>query len=186
MALDSSNDYYEALQISTNADPDMIYRVYRMLAQRYHPDNQATGNEEKFRQIHEAYTVLNDPERRAQYDIQYEMQRRERWHFAASSVNVENDFESEQQVRLTVLEVLYTRRRMEPDKPGLSNLDLEQLIGRPREHLEFTTWYLVQKKMVTRGDNSSLIITADGCDYLEQAQQVRQHRLRLAGTGVST
>jgi curved DNA-binding protein CbpA len=178
MDQDSSDDYYETLQISTNADPDMIHRVYRLLAQRYHPDNQESGNEQRFRKIHEAYSILNDPEKRAQYDIRHEIQRRERWRFAASSTTADNDFEMEQQIRLTVLEVLYTRRRVEPDKPGLSNLDLEQLIGRPREHLEFTMWYLVSKKMVTRGDNSSLIITADGVDYLEQSQQVKQ-RLRL-------
>ena len=32
-------DYYEALQISSNAEPETIHRVYRMLAQRFHPDN---------------------------------------------------------------------------------------------------------------------------------------------------
>ena len=46
-------------------------------------------------------------------------------------------------------------------------LDLETLIGRAREHLEFTIWYLTQKKYVTRSDNSILVITADGVEYLE-------------------
>ena len=34
-------DYYEVLQISPNADPDTVHRVYRLLAQRFHPDNQS-------------------------------------------------------------------------------------------------------------------------------------------------
>ena len=38
--------------------------VYRLLAQRFHPDNHETGSEAKFRQIHEAYSVLSDPEKR--------------------------------------------------------------------------------------------------------------------------
>ena len=38
-------DYYEVLRIIPKADPDMIHRVYRLLAQRYHPDNTATGDE---------------------------------------------------------------------------------------------------------------------------------------------
>src|SRR4051794_41349659 len=59
-------DYYEALQISPNADPDTIQRVFRLLAQRFHPDNQETGDEGRFRLLHEAYLTLNDPERRAQ------------------------------------------------------------------------------------------------------------------------
>ena len=41
-------DYYEDLQISPNADLETIERVYRLLAKRYHPDNQATGSIEKF------------------------------------------------------------------------------------------------------------------------------------------
>ena len=51
----------------------------------------------------------------------------------------------------------------------MSNLDLSQLIGVPREHLEFTIWYLVQRKLVVRDDQSNLIITAEGVDYVEQA-----------------
>ena len=40
---DSEEDYYEILQLSPNADPDTIQRVYRMTAQRFHPDNAETG-----------------------------------------------------------------------------------------------------------------------------------------------
>ena len=42
------------------------------------------------------------------------------------------------------------------------------MTGLPHEHLEFTSWYLVQKKLVARDDQSNLIITADGVDFLEQ------------------
>ena len=41
------------------------------------------------------------------------------------------------------------------------------MTGRPREHLEFTIWYLGSKKFVTRDDNSRLVITAEGVEYLE-------------------
>jgi hypothetical protein len=79
----------------------------------------------------------------------------------------ESDFQLEQILRLTVLEVLYQHRRCEPGNPGIFVLDLEGLTGRPREHLEFTTWYLLQKQLVTRADGSKLTITAEGVDYLE-------------------
>jgi curved DNA-binding protein CbpA len=164
---DESVDYYEMLQISANAEPDTIHRVYRLLAQRFHPDNAETGNDAQFRALTEAYHVLSDPERRAQYDVAYERRRQQRWKLIAAGAEGENDFEIEQQVRLNVLAVLYTRRRTEPDAPGISPLDLERLLGRAREHLEFTIWYLNQKKWITRTDNSSLVITADGADYLE-------------------
>lgn len=135
---DPPTDHYETLQISPNADPEMIARVYRLLAQRFHPDNQETGNADRFRVIHDAYTILSDPEKRAQYDATHQQQRQDRWRLIASAVRAENDFEAEQILRLTVLEVLYTRRRMEPMSPGVFPVELESLTGRPRGHLEFT------------------------------------------------
>ena len=86
-------DYYEVLQVSTSAEPETINRVFRMLAQRFHPDNQNTGNEDRFRIILEAYTVLNDPEKRARYDIVHEKQRKDRWRLVATGAQIENDFE---------------------------------------------------------------------------------------------
>ena len=172
-------DHYDTLQVSKNADSDTVQRVFRMLAQRYHPDNQDTGSEEHFRQIHEAYLVLIDPEERAKYDIRHATFRQERWKFVADGAPGDNDFGIEQHTRFVVLEILYSRRRTEPSHPALSQRDLIELIGRPREHLEFTLWYLGQRKLVARDDQSSLIITADGVDFVEQNSQVKQNRLRL-------
>jgi len=69
-------NHYEVLQVSPSAEPEMIHRVYRMLAQRYHPDNSETGDEGRFRTITDAYAVLSDPEKRARYDVAH-LQRRE-------------------------------------------------------------------------------------------------------------
>src|SRR5918995_1140465 len=103
MTEDGPIDYYEMLQVSANAEPDTIQRVYRLLAQRFHPDNKDTGNEARFRAIHQAYTVLNDPEKRARYDIKYHQQRNDRWRLVSTGAESENDFESELVVRLTLL-----------------------------------------------------------------------------------
>ena len=51
MSSNEIEDYYELLQVSDVAEPETINRVYRMLAQRYHPDNRETGNESRFRAI---------------------------------------------------------------------------------------------------------------------------------------
>src|SRR5262245_15217682 len=160
-------DYYETLQISANAEPETIHRVYRLLAQRFHPDNQQTGNAARFRELTEAYEVLSEPARRAQYDAVHQRFWRERWKMVDASTNGDVDVRGEQIARLTLLELLYTRRRTEPRQPAMSVLDIEAVIGRPREHLEFSIWYLSQKKFVVRGDDSSLTITADGVEYLE-------------------
>jgi curved DNA-binding protein CbpA len=172
-------DYYEILQISTGADPETVHRVYRLLAQRYHPDNAETGNDGQFRMVSEAYQVISDPQKRAQYDVVHTRQQQNRWKLVTTGAQTENNFEHEQMLRLTVLEVLYTRRRVEPERPALSPLELEQLIGTPREHLEFSIWYLVQKKFVGRSDNSALVITAEGAEHLEGNYNEHLQRRRI-------
>jgi molecular chaperone DnaJ len=62
-----AKDYYEILGVSKSATDDEIKRAYRRLAQQYHPDK-AGGSAEKFKEINEAYQVLSDKQKRAQYD----------------------------------------------------------------------------------------------------------------------
>lgn len=59
-------DYYEVLGIDKNADASAIKKAYRKLAKKYHPDtNKDDPNaEQKFKEVTEAYSVLNDPEKR--------------------------------------------------------------------------------------------------------------------------
>lgn len=59
-------DYYKILGVPRNAEQDEIKKAYRKLARKNHPD--AGGDEEKFKQINEAYEVLSDEKKRAIYD----------------------------------------------------------------------------------------------------------------------
>jgi curved DNA-binding protein len=62
-------DYYEILGVKEDADLKEIKKVYRKLALKLHPDvNPEQGVGDKFKEIVEAYEVLKDPERRAEYD----------------------------------------------------------------------------------------------------------------------
>jgi curved DNA-binding protein len=69
MAAVGSRDHYEALGVPRDASEDDIRRAYRRLARQYHPDvNKEAGAEDRFKEVSEAYEVLRDPEKRAQYD----------------------------------------------------------------------------------------------------------------------
>jgi curved DNA-binding protein CbpA len=179
MAEEESVDYYEALQVSPGAEPDTIHRIYRLLAQRFHPDNAETGDANRFRLISEAYQELSDPARRARYDVLYHQRQRDRVRIVSAGADAEEDFELEQINRLTVLEALQSKRRLEPNTSGMEMTELERLTGRPREHLEFTIWYLVQKKFAQRDDSARLLITAEGVDFLEHNYRANVRRRRL-------
>ena len=61
-------DYYEILGLQKGASDDEIKSAFRKLAKKYHPDNKSTGDEAKFKEVGEAYAVLSDPQKKAQYD----------------------------------------------------------------------------------------------------------------------
>lgn len=60
-------DYYQTLGIPKTATKDEIKRAYRKLAHQYHPDKKG-GDEAKFKEVNEAYQILGDDQKRAQYD----------------------------------------------------------------------------------------------------------------------
>ena len=73
MAAVSKRDYYETLGVDRNASDDDLKKAYRKLARQHHPDlhtgdQQKKTAEDKFKEINEAYEVLKDAGRRAEYD----------------------------------------------------------------------------------------------------------------------
>jgi molecular chaperone DnaJ len=61
-------NYYEILGVPKGASEDDIKKAFRKLAQKYHPDKKG-GDEAKFKEVSEAYAVLSDKKRRAEYDM---------------------------------------------------------------------------------------------------------------------
>ena len=64
-----SQDLYDVLGVSRDAEADAIKKAYRKLARQYHPDvNPDPASQEKFAEVSRAYEVLSDPQKRAAYD----------------------------------------------------------------------------------------------------------------------
>jgi len=68
--MSTKRDYYEVLGVTKNATAEEIKKAYRKVAMQYHPDRNPGDKsaEDKFKEAAEAYEVLNDPEKKAQYD----------------------------------------------------------------------------------------------------------------------
>ena len=159
-------DYYEFLQISVNAEPDTIHRVYRFLAARLHPDNPESGDHEKFFLLTRAYSVLSSPERRAEYDAKRKNGADSPTPLS-STIDFMDSVKGELNRRLAMLAILYSQRRSNPYSPEVSFLDIELRLGFPREYLEFTAWYLRSKGYITRSDSADFVLTAEGVDFVE-------------------
>ena len=168
-------DYYELLEISPNATSETIERIFRYLAMRYHPDNQATGDEKSFSQILDAHNTLKDPAKRAQYDIQHKYHTDLRKELVEEASNPQG-IEWDAVIQDKLLSLLYVKRRKDVSDPGIGDHELERLSGCPREHLEFHIWYLKAKGWIKGTENGTLAITVEGVD---RAKSIPEMAIKL-------
>jgi curved DNA-binding protein CbpA len=158
-------DYYEVLQLSPRATVDTVERVYRLLAKRYHPDNQETGDTEMFAKLRQAYDVLSNPERRAAYDVRYDEVQSVQWRIFDQK-SAADGREEDRRILHAVLSLLYIERRRNPQSGGLGAIVLERMLGVPEQHLQFPLWYLKQHGWIEILDNGQMAITIQGVDKL--------------------
>mgnify|MGYP002363673513 FL=1 len=166
-------DFYEVLQLSPNADTETVNRVFRLLAQRFHPDNKETGDAEWFKVLVEAHDVLSNPEKRAAYDARHAHRQKARWKIFENA-EAAKGVEGERRKRQGILSLLYLRRMTEPRDPGMSLQELELLLGCPKEHLEFALWFLRENAWIVRADNGKVSITAKGVERAEASGSVTE------------
>ena len=158
-------DHYETLQVSPNATVEVIERVHRVLAKRYHPDNQHTGDAIRFSEVQLAFETLSDPERRAKYDVQHDTNRGQQWQiFDQKSAGDER--EEDRRIFHGILSMLYVTRRRDPRNGGLGVVTLETMLGCPQQHLEFPLWYLKNRGLIEIQDDGQFAITVEGIDRL--------------------
>jgi len=163
---DPDVDYYEVLQVSRRADTDAIHRVFHVLAQRYHPDNIETGDQDKFRQVVDAHAVLTNRERRAAYDLQLVEEDKGRLRIFDSLESTQG-VQAEVRKRHGILRLLYTRRLTDPHLPSVRGREICEMLVCPAEHLEFSLWVLREQKFIQRTDNNHFEITWHGVEAFE-------------------
>jgi curved DNA-binding protein CbpA len=179
------SDYYEDLQISPNADTEMIERVFRILAKKYHPDNIQTGDAERFNTLYKAYRILSDPEKRAAYDAKYEQVRASKWKIFEEA-SQSDGFETDNRIRQGILSLLYVARRQDAQNPGMGVMELEKILGCPQHHMEFHLWYLKEKGWILRIDTGEFAITANGIDKVAENELLLRKDRLLPGVDESS
>jgi curved DNA-binding protein CbpA len=162
-------DYYEILEISPNANSGTIERMFRYLAQRYHPDNRDTGDRQHFDLILEAHDTLRDGIKRAQYDIRLKDNSAGRAKLSEEAHDTRG-FERDVDIQNRLLAHLYVKRRQNINDPGIGNYELERMLDVPAEHLQFHVWYLKEKGWIVRTEMGLLAITVEGVDRANSEQ----------------
>ncbi len=167
-------DFYEILEISPNANSETIERVFRYLAQRYHPDNQASGDRARFDQVLEAYETLRDPVKRVAYDIEYKHHSNSSWKLSEAVRDFDGvDWDVEIQTKM--LSLFNVKRRTNIRDAGVGDAELAHLLECPAERTEFHLWYLREKGWIRRKEDGSFAITVDEVDRASA-----DHRARAA------
>jgi DnaJ domain len=171
-------DHYLLLGLDPKADSETIQAAYAKAAEKYHPHNPETGDDEKFEAVNLAYEVLSDPVLRASFDklkgVDHESGRPK-----FSGADFFPALEQASALRSAILCLLYDRRRLNPSKPSLSMRHLDGMLQVTPDELNFALWYLKQRGLVINDDKSSVQITVEGMDQLEKRRPAAEAVMAL-------
>jgi len=169
-------DFYDLLQLSSNADTETIERIFRHLAKKLHPDHSDQTNNDQFIKIVEAYEVLSNPETRASYDARYQDYWNRKWKLVSVASDM-SEIDDDKSARERILSLLYVQRRRSMKSPGLGEVEISRLLNTPLELVDFHLWYIRTKGWVERLDTGHLAITALGVDQVEQSRSLSPEKL---------
>jgi len=153
------------LGVDPRSDSETIQRAYARLAQKYHA-NSDTADAEKFEAVNIAYEVLSDASLRLGFD-KIKGVGEEQGTPKFSGAVFFDAIVRERDLRMALMSVLYDRRRTKPLTPSLSMRHIENMLAASSDEITFTLWYLKQRCFVANDDKSSLQITVEGMDFLE-------------------
>jgi hypothetical protein len=153
-------DHYAVLGIEPKADGEVIQRAFHELkAKIVDPD--------KLEAVHIAYEVLSDVSLRRAFDRIKGVNQNE-GDPKFTGLEFFEGFGRDTVLRVAILCILYDRRRTHPYTPTLSMRALENIVAASNDELMVALWYLKQRNLVVNDDKSSLQITVDGLDFLEE------------------
>jgi len=162
-------DYYSALDAHPNFNAKRLEAAYRHLARMYHPDHPETADVTKFQATIEAYEVLRNAEKRAEYDGQYKQKMGARFHQASEDDEIDIDEKhaiSDAEAQERILFYLYKRRREHAQEPGVVGYYLQELLECSDDLFEFYLWYLKAKGFISGTEQGTLAITIEGVDHV--------------------
>jgi hypothetical protein len=170
-------DHYAVLDVDPKADSDEIQAAYAKLAQRYQPKS-PTADAEKFEAVNLAYEVLSDAELRTGFDkIKGVGQDQSAPKF--TGLEFFDALGREALLRVALLCVLYDRRKVKPLAPSISVRHLETILESSSDEMTSVLWYLKQRNLVRSDDKSSLHITVDGMDFVENKKPTADEVMRF-------
>jgi DnaJ domain len=170
-------DHYAVLDVDPKADSDEIQAAYAKLAQRYQPKS-PTADAEKFEAVNLAYEVLSDAELRTGFDkIKGVGQDQSAPKF--TGLDFFDALGREALLRVALLCVLYDRRKIKPLAPSISVRHLETILESSSDEMTSVLWYLKQRNLVRSDDKSSLHITVDGMDFVENKKPTADEVMRF-------
>ncbi|WP_037498850.1 J domain-containing protein [Sphingomonas jaspsi] len=176
-------DYYDVLQVNPQCDAKMLESAYHYLAKLYHPDHSGTVDTTMFNEVTEAYRLLRDPERRAEYDIlhaQYRPQADTRYPTSAQFDVDEQAALDDADDHARILTYLYTKRREDAQNPGVVGFYLQEALQCSDEIFEFHKWYLKEKGYIVTTEQGMLAITIKGVDHvIEMSRAAKDEKLLI-------
>ena len=180
---DNFIDYYRVLGVDPDCSPRRLEGAYRALAKQFHPDHPETADVTKLNYVLDAYRVLRDAEKRAEYDLLHAAQTGGMGFKYFSQVDATPDQTAaldDGEMHQTLLLHLYKRRRESPREPGVGDFVAQELLNCSNEHFAFIVWYLKAKGFIEGTEQGTLAITIQGVDQvISLSRQSRAEQLRI-------
>jgi len=161
-------DYYNVLQVDPACDAQILESAYRFLVKRYHPDHSQTADVGKFTELTEAYAVLRDADKRADYDRIYFARTGRAFNPSPLEKALEVDDKTavrDAEIHESILLHLYKRRREHAQDAGVVAWYLQDMLNCSDENFEFHVWYLKSKGFIEVTDQGTLAVTIQGVDH---------------------